>query len=163
MPIANLATFFIVLISMQIGIATSYSVVDFGAIADGKADSTSAFHKVWAAACGSNTESTVTVPVGTFLVNSLSLNGPCKNKMQLQIFGTVVAPDSYKSLTSNQAWIAFDRVNGLSVVGGGTIDAKGSSYWTCKTSGNNCPYGARVSSSLHYFHQLHIFIIALNM
>ncbi|KAH6770440.1 hypothetical protein C2S52_015243 [Perilla frutescens var. hirtella] len=135
--------FFLVYISMQICIATSYNVVDFGAIPDGKTDSTSAFLKAWTAACNSDDEPTMLIPSGTFLVNSISFNGPCKNQMKLQISGTIVAPNSYKSFLSHQAWIKFHGVRRLLVVGG-TIDAKGSNYWSCKTGGKtNCPYGAR--------------------
>ncbi|XP_042067158.1 polygalacturonase-like [Salvia splendens] len=120
-------TFFLVLniaTLLQICIAKSYNVVDFGARADGKTDSSSALLKAWVAACSSGSESTVLVPQGTFLVDSVSLYGPCKNKMQFQLLGNIVAP-SYESLSNHQSWISFNNVDGLSFIGGGTIDAKG--------------------------------------
>lgn len=140
--------FFLVLIAalLQTCIAKSYNIVNFGAKADGKTDSSSAFAKAWGVACSkSNEASTVLVPPGTFMVNTLEFNGSCKHKMEVQILGNLVAPDSYKSLRNDQAWIGFYYINGLSI-NGGTIDAKGSSYWSCKKAGKGCPYPARVSS-----------------
>ncbi|KAH6756045.1 Pectin lyase-like superfamily protein [Perilla frutescens var. hirtella] len=133
--------FFLVSTATQICIATSYNVIDFGARPDGKTDSTSAFTKAWTVACNSKKKTTVLVPPGRFLVNSITFNGPCKNEIKLRILGTIVAP-SYEYFLSHQAWIEFFAVNRLSIVGG-TIDAKGSSYWSCKRGGNNCPFGAR--------------------
>ncbi|XP_057778251.1 polygalacturonase-like [Salvia miltiorrhiza] len=138
-------TFFLALIAtLQTCNAALYNVVDFGAKADGKTDSSSAFLGAWAAACGSNEEPTVYVPPGTFLVNSISFDGSCKMRMQLKISGVIVAPNDYKSFLSNQAWIEFKYVSGLSI-GGGVIDARGSSYWACKRGRDqaNCPFGAR--------------------
>lgn len=151
---SRLATFsltiFLVSIAIKTCIAKPYNVLDFGAAADGKTNSTPAFIKTWAAACSSNESSTVVVPRGKFFVNSVSFNGPCKNEMKLEFLGTLVAPDDYRSLSNHQAWLGFYRVKRLSIVGGGTIDAKGSSYWACKTGGNyNCPYNARVTSTFH--------------
>ncbi|XP_057778250.1 polygalacturonase-like [Salvia miltiorrhiza] len=135
--------FFIVLIAtlLHTCIAKSYNVVDFGAKANGKTDSSPAFMKAWAAACSSNEDSTVLVPSGTFMSNSVSFNGTCKKEMRLQILGNIVAP-SYESLSDHQVWIGFYFVSRLSIIGG-TIDAKGSSYWSCKRSKKDCPYGAR--------------------
>lgn len=149
------ALFSLVLIALllQICIATPYNVVDFGAKADGNTYSTSAFVEAWTAACNSSKRSTtVLVPQGTFLVDSMTFNGPCKNRIKLRILGNIVAPNNYKSLSSHQAWIAFYRVNRLSVVGRGAIDAKGSSYWSCKMGGrDDCPYPARVISTFSMF------------
>ncbi|XP_047942973.1 polygalacturonase-like [Salvia hispanica] len=136
-------TFFLVLniaTLLQICTAKSYNVVDFGARANGKTDSSPALLKAWVAACSSASESTVLIPQG--VVNSVSLYGPCKKKMQFQLLGNIVAP-SYESLSNHQSWISFNNVDGLSFIGGGTINAKGSSYWSCKKQQRGCPYGAR--------------------
>ncbi|EYU17591.1 hypothetical protein MIMGU_mgv1a023900mg, partial [Erythranthe guttata] len=85
------------------------------------------------------------VPKGTFLVKSISFTGPCKSNMKLLIYGTFIAPNDYRFLGSNEFWIMFYRVDGISIFGG-TIDAKGSSLWFCKSRGNNCPSGARLIS-----------------
>lgn len=146
--------FSLVLIALllQICIAAHYNVVDFGANADGNTYSTSAFVDAWTAACSSGKISTVLVPPGRFLVNSMAFNGPCKNRIKLRILGNIVAPNTYKSLSSHEAWIAFYRVNGLSVVGRGAIDANGASYWSCKMGGrDDCPYPARVISTFRLY------------
>ncbi|KAG6390744.1 hypothetical protein SASPL_148489 [Salvia splendens] len=153
--------------------AAFYNVVNFGAKGDGVTDSSSAFLKAWAAACSSVEQSTIYVPKGTFLVNSIVFSGACKSKMQLRIYGALVAPYDYKSFLSDQAWITFEYVNGVSVVGG-DIDARGSSYWACKKSGANCPFGARSFSfqtcndveinglTSHNSHAVHVFINGCN-
>ncbi|KAL7145686.1 hypothetical protein ABFS83_07G103700 [Erythranthe nasuta] len=134
---------FLVAIAIKLSTSTAYNVVDFGARGDGKTDSTSSFLKAWNAACNSVVPAAVmVVPKGTFLVKSISFTGPCKSNMKLLIHGTLIAPNDYRFLGSNEFWIMFYRVNGLSIFGG-TIDAKGSSLWSCKSGGNNCPYGAR--------------------
>lgn len=141
-------------------IAKNYNVVDFGARADGETDSSSAFIRAWTAACSSNEESTVYVPPGTFLVNTLSFNGGCKAKIQVKIYGVLVAPKSYKFFRNHQAWIAFYQVSRLSVVGG-TIDARGSSFWECRRSKGSCPYGARVNSTFSLFFFITLFSVTI--
>ncbi|XP_012829368.1 PREDICTED: polygalacturonase-like [Erythranthe guttata] len=134
---------FLVAIAVKLCTSTAYNVVDFGARGDGKTDSTSSFLKAWNAACNSVVPTAVIiVPRGTFLVKSISFTGPCKSNMKLLIHGTLIAPNDYRFLGSNEFWIMFYRINGLSIFGG-AIDAKGSSLWSCKSGGNNCPYGAR--------------------
>lgn len=39
---------------------------------------------------------------------------------------------------------SFKEVSGVSIIGG-VLDAKGSAWWTCKTSGGSCSGGATVS------------------
>lgn len=150
--------FLALIATLQTCNATLYNVVDFGAKADGETDSSSAFVKAWAAACRSDQESIVYVPSGTFMVNSISFDGPCKKKMQLKISGVIVAPNNYKSFLSQQAWIAFNYVSGLNV-SGGVIDARGSSYWACKRGRDqaNCPFGARVNSTFYSFCDIYNF------
>ncbi|KAK4489084.1 hypothetical protein RD792_004878 [Penstemon davidsonii] len=125
------------------GTTSAYNVVNFGARGDGRTDSTQAFLRTWKAACSSATPAAVSVPRGTFLVRSISFNGPCRNRILFQITGTIVAPDNYNSVGNYEFWILFYKVSRLSIVGG-TIDAKGSKLWSCRRNKfNNCPFGAR--------------------
>ncbi|KAL8048989.1 hypothetical protein ABFS82_07G105200 [Erythranthe guttata] len=137
-------TLFIALVAIKLCIIAAYNVVDFGAIGDGKTDSTSSFLKAWDEACNSIVpDATMVVPPGIFLVTHITFTGPCKsNNTNLIIFGTIIAPDDYKFIGSDKFWIVFHRVHWLSIFGG-TLDAKGSSLWACKRAGNNCPFGAR--------------------
>lgn len=121
----------------------AYNVVSFGARGDGWTDSTSAFLRAWSAACRSTSQPNVYVPRGTYLVRTLNLYGPCQRRMEFRIDGTLVAPANYNAIGNSEFWIMFYKVSGLSVYGG-TINAKGHGYWSCRKGGKSCPQGARV-------------------
>ncbi|XP_012829369.1 PREDICTED: probable polygalacturonase At2g43860 [Erythranthe guttata] len=143
---------FIVVIAIKLCTSAAHNVVDFGARGDGKTDSTSSFLKAWNAACNSDVPTaSMVVPNGTFLVKSVTFTGPCKSDIKLLIHGTLIAPNNYRFLGSNESWIMFYSVSRLSIVGG-TLNAKGSSLWSCKSVGNHCPFGARVRWSFHISH-----------
>uniref|UniRef100_A0A6I9QLV0 Polygalacturonase-like n=1 Tax=Elaeis guineensis var. tenera TaxID=51953 RepID=A0A6I9QLV0_ELAGV len=119
-----------------------YDVTDFGAKPDGETDSSKSFLSAWDAACGSPEAATVHVPVGFFLVGPITFSGPCQSsKITIQIDGTIVAPSNYANLAKAGEWMAFEKVEGVSVYGG-TIDGRGKSLWACKAGGGNCPDGA---------------------
>ncbi|KAG6741217.1 hypothetical protein POTOM_054449 [Populus tomentosa] len=122
--------------------SASYNVIKFGAKPDGKTDSTQPFLKAWSAACSSASPSTIYVPKGRYLLKATVFRGPCKNKITVQIDGTLVAPTDYRALGNSGYWILFIKVNRVSVFGG-TLDAKGAGFWACQKSGQNCPVGAR--------------------
>ncbi|KAG7583956.1 Parallel beta-helix repeat [Arabidopsis suecica] len=98
--------------------ANNYNAVSFGAKPDGRTDSTKAFLGAWQAACRSAAAVTVT------------------------IFGTIVAPSDYHGLGNSGYWILYMKVNRISI-NGGTLDARGASFWACRKSGKSCPVGAR--------------------
>lgn len=123
-----------------------YNIVDFGAKSDGQTDAASALLLAWNAACHSTNPATVYVPNGKFVVGHVTFTGPCaSNKIDVQIYGTLVAPSNYANFGSFGEWIVFDKVAGLSVYGG-TFDGSGSGLWACKASGGSCPDGASVSA-----------------
>ncbi|XP_034889428.1 polygalacturonase [Populus alba] len=119
-----------------------YNVVKLGAKPDGKVDSTEAFTKAWTLACSSTWPAMVYVPQGSFLIKPVVFGGPCKNKILFSIDGTIVAPSNYWVFGNSGFWILFYKVTGVTVYGG-TIDAKGGSFWACRNAGNNCPPGSR--------------------
>ncbi|KAK8961475.1 hypothetical protein KSP40_PGU019279 [Platanthera guangdongensis] len=62
--------------------------------------------------------------------------GPCRSSnIAVNIGGTLVAPASY---TSQNRWIAFKNVSGLTVAGG-LFDGQGQAVWNCKNAQNECP------------------------
>ncbi|KAF3451087.1 hypothetical protein FNV43_RR07176 [Rhamnella rubrinervis] len=107
-------------------------VVSYGAKADGKTDSTKAFLKAWVWACSS----------GATMLKAVEFRGPCKNRVTVEIDGTLVAPTNHWAMGNSGNWILFVQVNRLAVYGG-TLDAKGAAFWACKRSGKSCPVGAR--------------------
>ncbi|KAI5666499.1 hypothetical protein M9H77_16352 [Catharanthus roseus] len=127
--------------SAAAGVA-SYNVIKYGAKPDGKTDATASFLQTWAAACGSIQAATIYVPKGRYLIKTATFRGPCKNKIDFKIDGTLVAPLDYTAVGNSGYWILFIQVNGLSVIGG-KLDAKASGFWACRQSGKNCPAGAR--------------------
>ncbi|KAF8388650.1 hypothetical protein HHK36_027327 [Tetracentron sinense] len=76
------------------------------------------------------------------MIKEAVFRGPCKSRFVIQIDGTIVAPSDYRSLGNSGNWLLFIKVTGVSVYGG-TLDARGSGYWACRTAGRNCPVGAR--------------------
>lgn len=122
----------------------AYNVVHFGARGDGRTDSTASFLRAWKAACSSSRPSSVYVPRGIFLLKTASFNGPCtSNRIQFQIDGTLVAPHHHFALGNSGFWIMFYKVSGLSIHGG-TIDARGARYWSCRKHDGNCPAAPQV-------------------
>ncbi|KAK7304092.1 hypothetical protein RJT34_15135 [Clitoria ternatea] len=125
--------------------ASYINVVSFGAKPDGKLDSTGAFLRAWSSACKSNEAATIYVPKGSFLLKQVTFWGPCMNKIDIRIDGTIVAPSDYWSLGNSGYWILFMKLNRVSIYGG-TLDGSGAGYWHCKKTGGNCPAGARTLS-----------------
>ncbi|KAF2605553.1 hypothetical protein F2Q70_00024563 [Brassica cretica] len=121
---------------------TTFNVQRYGARGDGKTDSTKPFLTAWTLACGSEAQSMVYIPRGTYLVRNLVFWGPCKNIITFKIDGKLVAPKNYWSIGNSGYWILFAKVNRI-LVYGGTIDAKGAGYWSCRKKGGHCPQGAR--------------------
>ena len=137
---------FLLLLLFHSSYSSYINVESFGAKPDGQSDSTTSFRKAWWLACRSEEETTIYVPQGMFLVKPVTFNGPCRKKVDFRIDGTIVAPREYLSLGNSGYWLLFRKLNGLSVYGEGTLDARGSLYWDCKKTHKNCPPGARVSS-----------------
>ncbi|KAJ0035674.1 hypothetical protein Pint_24955 [Pistacia integerrima] len=120
----------------------NYNVLKFGAKGNGVTDSTQAFIKAWAAACGSEESTTIYVPKGRHLLGSMAFKGDCKNSdITIRIDGTLVAPADYRILGQADNWLSFEGVSGVSIIGG-ALDAKGTALWNCKDKGTKCPNGA---------------------
>lgn len=119
------------------------SVVNFGARPDGRTDSTQAFQKAWAWACRSVKPVTLHVPRGRFVVRPMYFSGPCRKQVTLRIKGTIMGPSDYRILAQNNVWLRFYNINGLTI-NGGTLDARGQSFWACRRGYGNCYKGAQV-------------------
>ncbi|KAF9601595.1 hypothetical protein IFM89_020511 [Coptis chinensis] len=123
---------------------TVYDVVQLGAISDGKTDCTNAYLKAWTLACNTVGSATITVPPGRYLLKEIVFGGECKNSdttIYINNEATLVAPSDYNVLGKSEAWIKFEKVNGVSIYGG-TLDAQGTALWACKSGDGKCPDGA---------------------
>ncbi|KAF8038276.1 hypothetical protein BT93_B0967 [Corymbia citriodora subsp. variegata] len=75
------------------------------------------------------------IPPGKFLVGPLVFTGPCVNKepIVVQIRGTLLSasPDELEDTPMEvDNWIQFYDINGLNVIGGGTLDGRGAAFWS---------------------------------
>ncbi|XP_027906158.1 probable polygalacturonase At3g15720 [Vigna unguiculata] len=132
--------------------SNTYNVKDYGAHGDGKSDDSGAFLSAWKDTCGAQETPTLVIPSeGVFLLNYITLNGPCNApSVNIQLQGKIVASakkewikvseiqnPNTKGLTNDTSnLIVFSNVTNLSIDGsGGSIDGYGSSWWECKSCG----------------------------
>ncbi|KAM7490122.1 hypothetical protein LguiA_033043 [Lonicera macranthoides] len=115
--------------------ATTFDVVKYGAVGDGKTYDTRAFLKAWNDFCLATDHDSPILNIPkykTFLLRPLNFKGPCKSSApHVRVLGNLVAPTSlaaWKGCVQN-SWIVFSAVNGLIVDGSGKIDGKGSFWW----------------------------------
>ncbi|KVI05654.1 Glycoside hydrolase, family 28 [Cynara cardunculus var. scolymus] len=111
---------------------SKFNVLDYGAKGDGNSDDTKAFQAAWADACKVEA-STMIVPSGyQFLVGPISFSGPyCQRNILFQLDGTIIAPTNSKAWGKGLLqWLEFTKLVGLSIKGKGTIDGRGSVWWT---------------------------------
>ncbi|KAJ1703542.1 hypothetical protein LUZ63_003321 [Rhynchospora breviuscula] len=103
------------------------------AVGDGKTDDTKAFKAAWDLACNKTSQAKILVPKGyLFLLNPTEFQGPCQNNLIFQVDGTIIAQADPKSWPSAiDSWLVFNRVDGLTVQGGGLLDGKGENWWSC--------------------------------
>ncbi|KAM1769626.1 hypothetical protein ACFX12_047451 [Malus domestica] len=116
-----------------------FDVRSFGAVGDGQTDDTVAFKMAWHTACQSDESAArILVPQGfSFMIQSTIFTGPCLGGLVLQVDGTLMPPDgpgSWPKHISRHQWLVFNRINEMSLQGGGVIDGRGEKWWNlpCK-------------------------------
>ncbi|RCV22402.1 hypothetical protein SEVIR_4G227500v4 [Setaria viridis] len=118
------------------GAGPVFNVTDFGAVADGKTDSSRAFLRAWMRACATPGRPAVVVPRGgSYLLHPLVLRGPCRGYMEVRVAGVLRAPPGLGAFRGCREWVHFSGVDGLLVTGGGTFDGRGATAWPL----NECP------------------------
>ncbi|KAL5719981.1 hypothetical protein ACHQM5_012697 [Ranunculus cassubicifolius] len=111
------------------------SVEDFGAKGDGVTDDTEAFEEAWKEVCSSDGSVLVIPEEKSFFLKPIIFKGPCKSELTVQIYGTLQASDNRKDYKKDRRhWLLFEKIDNLTVEGGGTIDGKGEIWWnnSCK-------------------------------
>ncbi|XP_039125946.1 exopolygalacturonase-like [Dioscorea cayenensis subsp. rotundata] len=110
--------------------AKVFNVKKFGAVGDGKTDSTKAFEIAWKKACKNRGKPRVVIPEGVFLIRPLVLRGPCKShKMHVHVEGVVKAPINITVFKNKKEWILFQHVERVIVSGYGKFDGRGAFAW----------------------------------
>ncbi|XP_045789408.1 probable polygalacturonase At3g15720 [Trifolium pratense] len=107
------------------------SVMDNGAIGDGKSDDTQAFATTWSNVC--KTGGILVIPEEkSFLVTKLHFSGPCPGKIHIQFDGQIVAPPK-ETWKSGESLISIENLKGLTIDGNGQggADGDGSTWWQC--------------------------------
>ncbi|PIN08765.1 Galacturan 1,4-alpha-galacturonidase [Handroanthus impetiginosus] len=109
---------------------TVFDVTKYGAKPDGRTDNAIEFIQAWSAACNSNGAAKVLIPRGQFVAGEVIFAGPCtaKKPIILEIQGNVLAYSDI-SAYSNGAWMMIEKVDGVVVTGGGTINGRGREVW----------------------------------
>ncbi|XP_042481114.1 probable polygalacturonase At3g15720 [Macadamia integrifolia] len=155
----HITIFLILCIALLIsgfGIAqpNSFDVMSYQAVGDGITDDSEAFLKSWAAVCGADPSATptLTIPSGkTFLLKPTKFYGPCKpQKINVEVSGSIVAPDSKSGYEGHNEWLSFKGIDGLNISGTGEIDGRGSVWWQKNTAlAFHCCNGLQLSGLKH--------------
>nr|POE81783.1 exopolygalacturonase [Quercus suber] len=97
-----------------------------------------ALTKAWKAACAA-AGSKVVISKGVYKLGLVTLLGPCKGAIEFNLQGTLQAPSNVASFNGKDGWVVFERIDGLTVSGGGVFDGQGKQAWQkneCNTDKN---------------------------
>ncbi|KAG9156545.1 hypothetical protein Leryth_006546 [Lithospermum erythrorhizon] len=101
----------------------------------------------WSSACGNDSGGTVNVPSGTFKLNTVTFQGPCKGIVSFKVNGILQAPSDSKG---GADWIKFSNVYGLQISGSGTFDGQGSTAWKHTKCNKGSSQSAICTTSLKF-------------
>ncbi|KAJ0084302.1 hypothetical protein Patl1_30476 [Pistacia atlantica] len=107
---------------------TIFDVAKDGAKANGP-DINPALTSTWKKACASPSPSKVLIPKGTFSLSPVTLEGPCKAAIEVQVQGTLKAQSGVGKTTEDGGWVTFQHIEGFTLSGGGIFDGQGGSSW----------------------------------
>ncbi|KAL6839018.1 hypothetical protein ACP4OV_031072 [Aristida adscensionis] len=127
---------------------TTFSVLSFGAAADGVTDDSEALVAAWEVACRVPRATVLLPPGRRFLLSPVTLQGPCSTKLTLQIDGTVLAPPDMGSWPKPRRplqWLNFKWLDGFSIQGAGTVDGQSISPPSNDDTSQRFPWHSHVS------------------
>ncbi|KAH9306092.1 hypothetical protein KI387_010496, partial [Taxus chinensis] len=96
-----------------------------------------AFERAWDEACKKSSSILLVPAKKKFVVNNLVLQGPCERGFIFKVYrifilyvdGKIVAPQSPQKWKNSNIWLQFDKLEDFNLVGIGTIDGEGRSWW----------------------------------
>ncbi|GLJ10121.1 hypothetical protein SUGI_0122530, partial [Cryptomeria japonica] len=104
--------------------ASVFNVEEFGAVGDGKHNSTEAFVRAWNAAC-KESSAILLVPVGKkFLINNLFFEEPCGPGFTFKVDGIIAALQNPTSGKNTDILLQFAELESFTLMGIGIIDEK---------------------------------------
>jgi galacturan 1,4-alpha-galacturonidase len=117
----------------------------------------------WKDACAAIGSSKVVVPAGTYKLGLVSLKGPCKTPIEVQVEGTLQAPVDPGYFKGSDGWVVFERIDQFTLSGSGSFDGQGQMAWKQNDCSKtfNCKTLAVVrfqSYHLHFYHFLYKYI-----
>ncbi|XP_075658927.1 exopolygalacturonase-like [Castanea sativa] len=92
------------------------------------ADITQTLTKAWKATCAV-AGSKVVISASVYKLGLVTLLGPCKGAIEFNLQGTLQAPSDVASFNGKDGWVAFERIDGLTVSDGGVFYGKGQQAW----------------------------------
>ncbi|GMN27810.1 hypothetical protein TIFTF001_001808 [Ficus carica] len=122
-----LSLFVLVAISATAHCGNVYDITKFGARQNN--DVNQALAQAWKGACSSKVPSKVVVPKGTFKLSRATFFGPCKAPIEFMLIGTLQAPQNPAGFKDGDGWVTFERIDKLTLYGGGTFDGQGKNVW----------------------------------
>lgn len=112
--------------------AQDVDITKYGAVSDGKTDSAAAILAAFKIACASPTPSNIVIPAGDFFMQQVSLEGPCKSPIGINLQGKLLAPADPNTLDTKIDWFNVRQITGFNVFGGGSMDGQGKLTWDLK-------------------------------
>ncbi|XP_016503030.1 polygalacturonase-like [Nicotiana tabacum] len=109
-----------------------FDVTKYGATTNG--DISKAVLDAFKEACAATSPSTIVIPKGTYQMNQVKLQGPCKAPVELQVQAILKAPSDPKQLNADVEWLTVNYIDRFTLSGGGVFDGQGKQAW----DQNNC-------------------------
>lgn len=83
----------------------------------------------WKAACEATAPTTLMIPPETYMLGAITLSGPCKAAVTIQLAGTLKAPEDPATFKADQEWVTLQHIDLLTLTGGGTLNGLGATAW----------------------------------
>ncbi|KAF5949370.1 hypothetical protein HYC85_011363 [Camellia sinensis] len=114
--------------------AAIFDVTKYGA--NPGRDISQALLSAWKEACAATSAGKVLIPKGTFPLNEVKIEGPCKAPVEIQLDGTLNAP-AQLGIIKGDSWLTIEHIDHLTISGSGTFDGQGAAAWAQNDCGKN--------------------------